>query len=168
MSRPRGVLFLAERAKFWESSTEMPGSVPRSLFVVAALLLPSCGNDDVAAPDSNNGAAGKPSVDADIRFCDALAVIRAKCQRCHTDPPQQGAPVPFLTYEDTQAPYGASETYADRMLIAVEGDIMPPVGFNDPPVSIKPPVEPLTINEKATLLGWLKQGAKPVGGTDCP
>jgi hypothetical protein len=31
-----------------------------------------------------------------------------------------------------------------------------------------PPVEPLTASEKATLLGWLKQGALAEGGTDCP
>jgi hypothetical protein len=45
---------------------------------------------------------------------------------------------------------------------------MPPVALNQPPTNLMPPVEPLTADEKTTLLGWLEQGAKPVGGTDCP
>ena len=45
---------------------------------------------------------------------------------------------------------------------------MPYVVLNEPPNPIMPPVEPLTASEKATLLGWLKQGMKPEGGTNCP
>jgi hypothetical protein len=45
---------------------------------------------------------------------------------------------------------------------------MPYVALNDPPTSLMPPVEPLTAEEKATLLAWLEQGAEPEGGTDCP
>ena len=45
---------------------------------------------------------------------------------------------------------------------------MPYVALNDGPDPIMPPVELLTATEKATLLGWLKQGMKPEGGTDCP
>jgi hypothetical protein len=116
------------------------------------------------------GAAGAGGTSSDvIPFCDALTVIRAKCQRCHQDPPRNGAPVPFLTYADTQAQYGTSEfKYSDAMLVAVEDGAMPYVALNNPPTSIMPPVEPLTDGEKATLLGWLMQGALPEGGTDCP
>jgi hypothetical protein len=104
-----------------------------------------------------------------VSFCQALTVIRAKCQRCHQDPPQNGAPVPFLEYEDTQAPY-VDDTlkYSDVMLLAVERDFMPYIALNDGDDPIMPPVEALTGDEKATLLGWLKQGANPEGGTDCP
>ena len=45
---------------------------------------------------------------------------------------------------------------------------MPYVALNEPPFSLVPPVEPLTADEKDTLLGWLKQGALPEGGTNCP
>jgi hypothetical protein len=96
-------------------------------------------------------------------------VVRAKCQRCHRDPLQNGAPVPFLTYSDFFAPYGASgTTFGEAAVRAVENDMMPYVVLNDGPNPIMPPVEPLTAAEKATLLGWLKQGLKPEGGTDCP
>jgi len=96
-------------------------------------------------------------------------VVRAKCQRCHGDPLKNGAPVPFLTYQDFLAPYGNSgSTYGEIAVRLVENGTMPYVVLNDPPTSLMPPVEPLTAAEKATLLGWLKQGLKPEGGTDCP
>jgi hypothetical protein len=84
-------------------------------------------------------------------------------------PPQHGAPAPFLTYEDTQAAYPGSDIkFSDLMLNDVAKGFMPFVALNNPPTSLMPPVEPLTDEEKATLLGWLKQGAQPEGGTDCP
>lgn len=115
------------------------------------------------------GTAGDAGSRGLTSFCDALLVMQAKCQRCHGDPLKNGAPVPFLTYEDTQSPYGASGfTYADAMSGVVEDDVMPYVVLNEPPTSLTPPVQPLTAEEKATLLSWLEQGAKPEGGTDCP
>ncbi len=114
-------------------------------------------------PDGGAGSVGEP-----IPFCDAFKVVQAKCQRCHQDPPKNGAPVPFLSYEDTQAQYGTTEfKYSDVMLSAVETDLMPYLALNGGANPIMPPVEPLTAAEKATLLGWLKQGALPEGGTDC-
>ena len=104
-----------------------------------------------------------------VSFCEALTVMRVKCQRCHQDPPQNFAPVPFLTYEDTQAPYyDTDRTFSDAMLSVVERGIMPYVSLNDGDDPIMPLVEPLTSAEKATLLGWLRQGALPLGGMDCP
>ena len=77
--------------------------------------------------------------------------------------------MPFLTYEDTQAPYYTTDrNWSDAIAGAVERGSMPDVAQNDPPTSLMPPVEPLTENEKATLLDWLSQGAEPEGGTDCP
>jgi hypothetical protein len=122
-------------------------------------------------PDtSDGGAAGSATAGGDpIAFCDALTVVRAKCQRCHGDPLKNGAPVPFLTFDDFYAPYGTSgSTYGEVAVRLVENDVMPYVALNDPPTSLMPPVEPLTADEKATLLGWLKQGLLPEGGTDCP
>jgi len=104
-----------------------------------------------------------------IAFCEAFQVIRAKCQRCHNDPTVNGAPVPFLSYEDTQAQYYMTDLkWSDVMVGMVENDFMPFVALNDSPDLVGGTVEPLTADEKATLLGWLKQGALPEGGTDCP
>jgi hypothetical protein len=120
-----------------------------------------------AGGDSDSGAGGDSGTL--VPFCDALVVIRAKCQRCHQDPPQNGAPAPFLTYEDTQAQYGSSGLkFSELMVDDVGKGFMPLVSLNDPPTTLMPPVEPLTAQEKATLMAWLEQGAKPEGGTDCP
>ena len=117
---------------------------------------------------SNGGAGGSGGGDP-VPFCAAFKVIQDKCQRCHGDPLKNAAPVPFLTYEDTQAQYYMTDRrWWEVMIPNVEKDMMPYVFLNDPPTSLMPPVEPLTADEKATLLGWLKQGAKPEGGTDCP
>jgi hypothetical protein len=107
---------------------------------------------------------------APVAFCAAFEVVAAKCQRCHADPPKFGAPVPFLTIEDFHRPYGSgdSKEYVQAAITQVENDLMPYTALNDPPTSLMPPVEPLTGEEKATLLGWLKQGATEEGGTDCP
>ena len=156
----------------------MVASTLGRLFVLAALSNLGCSSGDTSTErrggplpnTSDGGAAGsEPGGDGPIAFCDALRVVRAKCQRCHGDPLRNAAPVPFITYEDFQAPYGGSQfTYGDVAVGVVEDDIMPYLALNDGPDPIMPPVEPLTASEKATLLGWLKQGMKPEGGTDCP
>jgi len=152
------------------------------LRVPVFLILSACSSDDpvverrgseVPTPSAAAGAApigeAGAGTGAQVPFCSALAVIRAKCQQCHQNPPQHGAPVPFISYEDTQAPYdNMGKTYADAMLPVVENDVMPLLQLNDPPVNLMPPAKPLTAEEKETLLTWLKQGAKPVGVTDCP
>jgi hypothetical protein len=145
-----------------------------SLVIVGCAI--ACGADpDSGSGEPGPGASGSGQGTAGggagehVPFCAALQVVRDKCQRCHTDPPENGAPVPFLTYDDFQRPYGTSDRkYWEAANDAVERDIMPYVALNEPPTSLMPPVEPLTADEKATLLGWFSQGATPEGGTDCP
>jgi hypothetical protein len=140
-------------------------SLAAALFVSVALA--GCGDDSGAMVPS--GGAGSGSSNGGVAFCEALKVIRDKCQRCHQAPPQHGAPVPLLTYEDTQAPYYTTDrSWSDAIAGAVERGTMPDLAQNDPPTSLMPPVEPLTRGEKATLLDWLDQGALPEGGTNCP
>lgn len=113
------------------------------------------------------GAGGAP--ERPIPFCDALVVVQAKCQRCHGDPITNSAPVPFLTYEDFQAQYYDTELKWWEIAVGmVDRDVMPFVALNDNASLEGGTVEPLTVDEKATLLGWLEQGALPEGGTDCP
>jgi hypothetical protein len=151
------------------------------LLLLLTLAVGACASDDAelqrrggplpdAMEDPPEAAAGAAGVGGGgVPFCAALEVIRAKCQRCHSDPPQNGAPVPFLTYEDTQASYfDTDRKWSEMMLNAVTKGFMPFVRLNDPPTSLMPPVQPLTDEEKATLLDWLEQGALPEGGTDCP
>lgn len=127
---------------------------------------------DEPEPTNGGGAGGLGSAGAasngPIAWCDALQVIETKCQRCHQEPPKNGAPMPLLTYEDTQAEWTLTKAVHHVMLDAVTRGFMPYVELNDPPNSLMPPVEPLTDEEKAALLAWLMQGALPEGGTDCP
>lgn len=144
----------------------------RVLLLLSALAFGCSGSDTTlerrGGPLPEEAAGGADS-SPPITFCEALTVMRAKCQRCHQDPPKNGAPVPFLTYDDTHARYYATDMkFSDVMPGAIERGFMPYVALNDGDNPIMPPVEPLTPEEKATLLGWLKQGALPVGGTDCP
>lgn len=121
-------------------------------------------------PDPSKGGSDGDGDGPKVTFCAAFEVVTAKCQRCHTDPPKFGAPVPFLSIDDFHRPYGGADSkeYFQAAIEQVEGDFMPYTALNDPPTSLMPPVEPLTGDEKATLLSWLKQGAKDEGGTDCP
>jgi hypothetical protein len=131
----------------------------------------SGGSSGGAGSGGSAGAAGEAiggAGESPIAFCEALTVVQAKCQRCHGDPLTNGAPVPFLTWEDFQAQYGVSDfmwwQIAEDM---VDRDQMPYVALNGSAGLEGGPVEPLTPDEKATLLGWLQQGALPEGGTDC-
>lgn len=95
-------------------------------------------------------------------------VIQDKCHRCHGTPLQHGAPVAFFTVDDFQAQYFESDSKWWQVAAAqVEADVMPYVVLNNPPDPIAPPVEPLTPDEKATLLDWLEGGALPGDSADC-
>jgi len=119
---------------------------------------------------SDSGGGGTGVDGAPVPFCSAFEVVKAKCQRCHGETLEFGAPVPFLGVDDFHRPYGSSSVvqYWDVAIDQVESDSMPYVGVNEPPTSAMPPVEALTSEEKTTLLGWLRQGATAEGGTDCP
>jgi len=117
---------------------------------------------------SEAGASGGGGAAADglVPWCAAYKVINRVCQQCHQNPPVNGAPIPLMTYADTQAHLPASSANAVWMtaLGYVSSGFMPFTG--DP--SVVPPVKPLTAEQKDTLLTWLNQGALDVGGTDCP
>lgn len=141
--------------------------------LLGSLLTVGCSSDDPTESDPSGGGSagtsgGGGSGDSAIPSC-VLPIVQDKCQGCHGDPLQHGAPVAFFTANDFQDPYFDSglkwsEVAADR----VESDIMPFVALNDGSNPIMPPVEPLTPDEKTTLLDWLKAGALPEGGKDCP
>jgi uncharacterized membrane protein len=103
-----------------------------------------------------DAAASEPT------WCQVHTVLEDKCQRCHTDPPENGAPFSLLTYEDTQVTDGRGRPRFERMRDAVESEYMPATF-----VKLEPPVEPLTDNERAVLLDWVSAGGEPTGGTRC-
>ena len=78
-----------------------------------------------------------------------------------------GAPIPLLTYTDTQAPFpdkSSDKKVWQEMQFDVASGAMPYTGDK----ALMPPVMPLTDDQKTTLLTWLQQGAHDEGGQDCP
>jgi hypothetical protein len=128
----------------------------------------TAGDSGVGGQAADAGADGAPCPFIDPAIitpalpCDVEAVLKAKCQRCHQNPPLNGAPFPLLTWENTQAIYFNQPIYA-RMLKAVSSGFMPYKG-----VVLDPPVEPLTDDEKATLIAWLSECGPPAEKTSCP
>ena len=95
-------------------------------------------------------------------FCDAFAVMQEKCVRCHGSPPVHGAPFSLDSYDATQVPSHDGKTIrADRMREVIDSGFMPLTSL-----SLDPPVEPLTCEEKATILEWIDRGAPPPPNTD--
>ena len=95
--------------------------------------------------------------------CEPDAVMDGKCRRCHNNPQFNGAPFPLLTWDDTQQPYDDELLRWEKMKEVIESGFMPFVELD-----VQPPVQDLTKAEKATMLAWLGDGAKPVYGVACP
>ncbi len=93
--------------------------------------------------------------------CDVDEVFASKCRRCHTIPPRHGAPLVFLTWDDTRQDRFGQPLYA-AIGRAVRTDFMPYK------IEANPRVEPLTPAEKRIILDWVEAGAPrascPAGG----
>src|SRR5262245_57560588 len=59
--------------------------------------------------------------------CDVDTVLANNCRSCHARPPQFGAPMPLLTWEDTQGPSkeDASKKIYERMGARIHDDANP-------------------------------------------
>ncbi|MEO8902798.1 MAG: hypothetical protein ABI627_14840 [Polyangiaceae bacterium] len=102
-----------------------------------------------------------------MTWCEAYKIINCSCQQCHQNPPLNGAPIPLMTYADTQAPFPAptsEEKVWQNMQSVVRLRFMPYTAD----ATVMPPVKPLTEAQYDTLLAWLAQGAHAEGGRDCP
>jgi len=146
--------------------------IEATLAAAVLLLYTGCGDQGTERkgggeiPDltAGSGAGGGASATL-VPWCDAYKIVNCVCQQCHQNPTRNGAAMPLMTFEDTQAHYPASSsTFVwERMEEAVTNRSMPETG--DP--SVDPPVSPLTDAQRATLLAWLAQGAHAEGGLDC-
>jgi hypothetical protein len=133
--------------------------------VGVALALASCGGHDVELTrHGGGGAAGAGGLSAaSLTFCDVAPILETKCQICHSDPPEHGAPFPLVSYADTQGPTSSqnpNDARPVRMHEAIESGFMPYLRL-----SLDPPAQALTCEEKQTLLAWLAEGAPP--GAEC-
>ncbi len=118
----------------------------------------------VDLPDASNDASTDSEAGALVPFCEAFKVMKV-CRRCHEPVPNRvGTPFALLSWEDTQQDY-VGEPVWHHMINVLEIDFMP---LRTLPIEIiNPPIQPLDPTCKNTLLTWLRQGAQPVGGTDC-
>jgi hypothetical protein len=114
-------------------------------------LLIACTVKSKAPPDPPSMQASPYDVP-----CDEKQILQKICQQCHSAPPQNGAPFPLVTYENTQANF-KGQPISDQMLYVLQNGKMPL-----PPVTIEPA-------DKDTLIRWLMAGSpsRPAGGI-CP
>jgi hypothetical protein len=129
--------------------------VPRLLPALALLALPLLACQAELEEGCVHGVCGPlPEGQVDTTTgdfpCDVYGVLRDKCYACHTDPPQNFAPFPLLTFEDTRQPHG-SLTRWEAMRTAIETGFMPLVG--------SPPLDPA---EEPILVQWFAGGALPL------
>jgi hypothetical protein len=116
---------------------------------------------DAAAPDSAPDAGPSDAEPQVTWWGDVEPIVRARCQLCHGDPRQFGAPYGLVDYVDTQAErmpgVRVHELMAYRVL-ALQN-------------RMPPPSQPqLTSEEKQTITAWSRQGApegtRPEPGPD--
>lgn len=102
-------------------------------------------NDGPRASSSERSSLGIP--------CDPNSVLQAVCQRCHSSPPQNGAPFPLVTYQDTQVPSNGVPLWK-FMRAVVQSGAMP-----------LPPVQ-MDTSQRDLLLAWFDAGAPSRSATD--
>ncbi len=84
--------------------------------------------------------------------CKVDDIFASKCRRCHTIPTRHGAPLVFLTWDDTR------QDRLGQPLYAVIGRAVR-TSFMPYRVEANPPVMPLTDDEKKIILDWVDAGA---------
>jgi len=96
-----------------------------------------------------SGAGGASGSGAGLP-CEVEAVLRARCQSCHSAPPASGVPMALISYADLAAPArsDASRRVADVALARMQLGQMPP-----------PPAAPATAVEVAGIEDWIARGA---------
>ncbi len=114
---------------------------------------PGTAGDTAAA-----GGAASPSSD----WCAVQRVLAAKCQRCHSLPPEHGAPFALVTYEDTQILNRRGEPRFVTIESVISDGFMPP-NF----IELDPAVEPLSEPERELVVGWCRSGGLPAADDAC-
>ena len=156
--------------------------------VAAAMLFAAfvgCSNDAGVAPDQGaaEGGAGEggPTADGAVSgsvgpqtlpvkganfTCEVKALLTAKCQTCHTDPPQGGAVVPLMTVKQMLAWSKAqpTKTVAQVALERMQDPNapMPPANFNNPATPDE--IQAFEAWTQANFVGFC-QGAVPPNAT---
>ncbi len=132
---------------------------------LSALFLVACVGGDPASPGlfADAGSDGAvlppppPPGSGGSLPCDVDAVLAQNCRSCHASPPRFGAPMPLMTYADTQAPAKSDATQLVWQMMQKR------VHATSAPM---PPTGPLDAASLATLDAWFAAGA-PAGSGSC-
>jgi hypothetical protein len=91
--------------------------------------------------------------------CDVDAILETNCRKCHSRPPQFGAPMPLMTWDDlhARAVSDASKKVYELVAMKIANDRAPM-----PP----PPNERLSEADRKVIMDWVAAGA-PRGPETC-
>ncbi|MBX3228156.1 MAG: peptidylglycine alpha-amidating monooxygenase [Labilithrix sp.] len=129
-------------------------------FAAAVIVAAACGGTSAEAPagpsqagvidldggpiqTTPDGPSGLP--------CDVDAILTTHCRKCHARPPQYGAPMPLLGWDDLQAPTPSGGKKVHEMVLSK-------VANDDAPMPPAPNAR-LSEAEKKTLSDWSAAGA---------
>jgi len=114
---------------------------------------PGVAGDATAVGSGGTTAEGGAPTTGAGPLCDVIALMRAKCQSCHSPPPRlRSVPMALATYDDLVAPSPSdAQTTSIDMSIARMQDTTAPM----PPA----PAAPATAAEVAILQAWIDAGA---------
>jgi uncharacterized membrane protein len=138
----------------------------RAGLLVVCWLVTACSDSsegNMHSVPSTAGTAAQGEPEPASGWCSVQSVLEARCQRCHGEEPQHGAPFALVSYHDTQVVNVKGKPRYELIAAAVSGDFMPPVFLK-----LVPPVEPLTDLERAALLDWCERGAPEPSASDPP
>ncbi|HEY6561740.1 MAG TPA: hypothetical protein VI072_30935 [Polyangiaceae bacterium] len=118
-----------------------------ALIAVAGPAALACGPVPPPGTGGAGGTGGAPPTGGPVIPCNVLQIMANKCQTCHSNPPQYGAPMPLTTLQEVQ-------THRERMIARVEARTMPPNTT-------------LSDADRNTLVTWLRNGAQGVAPSTC-
>jgi hypothetical protein len=106
-----------------------------TLVVAFAIAFTGCNGDGSNMGSGGAGGAGcGDGPDIGDLPCDVAAILTARCQSCHQNPPQGGAHFPLLTYEDTHRFLGMTGKHVwQRMAEVIEPEGLPHMPYKSAP-----------------------------------
>lgn len=140
-----------------------------SLLVVSSVVIAACGdggNSNSGGASGGSGGAGSSSsggqggsVAATGLPCDVNDILVQSCQKCHSDPPVFGAPMPLITHADLHA---AAKSDPSRSVYELVGERIHDTLLPMP----QPPNAALDDPSLKTMDAWIAAGA-PSSSESC-
>jgi hypothetical protein len=113
---------------------------------------PQNGGDGGAGSSSSSAGGGGGSTQNGIP-CSVDAILKKKCQTCHTTDPKAGASTPLVTWDDLHATWGAKKLY-ELVKERIHSQSAP-----------MPPASRLPADELAAIDEWVANGAPKADAT---